>query len=331
MIPWRRVITGALVLAALLLVPLPASGGFDWDVSMALGYAAALVTLLLFIYPLRRARLPHRRLISITHHRRLGWLALILALAHVLLLLVRQPLTSRYLLPSGPLYMLIGLIATLLLALLVPTGLKVRAGLRQQALTKSAGEPSRFARPLHSGFSSVLLALIGLHIVGSGEIVDRATKVGAVCLLLVLVTVWSMVQPRWRGLRTPWLPVVLPAFAAVIALIAVPVPVARSRLLEPLLPLSSMPPLDFPHEAHREVNCIVCHHNMVDHTGEGACIACHRTSPAALTHSAEATFHTFCRDCHTELAEQGHKHGPTRACDACHQMATTVGSKQRGR
>jgi hypothetical protein len=158
--------------------------------------------------------------------------------------------------------------------------------------------------------------------VGSGQFVDRSSKLIVLCTALALTVAWSIVQPRWQGLQTRWLPIVLPGLAVVLVLLLLPAPSARSRLLEPLqAPAGKPPPLDFPHEAHREVNCLLCHHNLADHTGMGTCIACHRESPAALARSAEATFHVFCRDCHTAKAEEGHKHGPTRACAGCYRKA----------
>jgi hypothetical protein len=317
MIPWRRVFLACVCLAAVLLVPRPPSGGFAWDVSAALGYLAAVVALLLFVYPLRRAGLAHRRLFTVTQHRRLGWAALILALLHAVVLLIREPLTVRYLWPSAPLYMLCGVLALMALAVLVVTGLAVRRKMRR----RDAPRGSRgLAALMHAALSAALLGLIGAHLVGSGQLVDRTTKLIVLCIVLALAVAWSILQPRWQGLQTKWLPVVLPGIAVVLVLLVLPAPSARSGLLEPLKTSSAAPPpLDFPHDKHRDVNCLVCHHNLVDHTGTGSCIGCHRESPAALTRSAEATFHVFCRDCHTEKAEEGHEHGPTRACAACHR------------
>jgi Class III cytochrome C family len=325
MIPWRRVFLACACVAAVLLVPRPASAGFAWDVSAALGYAASAVALLLFVYPLRRAGLAHRRLFTVTQHRRLGWLALILTLLHVLLLLLREPLTLKYLLPSAPLYMLCGTLALIALAVLVPTGLSARRALRRGG---APGRSPRLTALTHAALSAVLLGLIGAHLIGSGQLVDRIPKMSVLCIVLALAIAWSIVQPRWQGLATKWLPVVLPGIAAILLLLLLPTPSARSHLLEPLeTPAGPPPPLDFPHERHREVNCLVCHHNLVDHTGMGSCISCHRESPAALKRSAEATFHVFCRDCHVEKAGEDHKHGPTRSCGACHRPEQVAGAK----
>ena len=308
------------MLAAVLLVPLPASGGLAWDLSAVLGYLAGVFALLLFLYPLRRPGLPHRRLFTVTQHRRFGWLALILAAVHAALLLIIEPQTWHYLLPSAPLYMLCGVAALMALAVLVPTGLKARRQLRRAP--RDGAPAARGTSLTHATLSAVLLGLIGAHVIGSGQLVDRSVKATALGALLALALAWAVLQPRWRWLRTPWLPVALPALAAIAVLLVLPMPRATSRLLEPLSSPRSALPLAFPHEPHREVNCLVCHHNWVDHTGAGSCISCHRESAAALRRSAEATFHVFCRDCHSELASQGHKHGPTRACGACHGEAS---------
>jgi len=82
----------------------------------------------------------------------------------------------------------------------------------------------------------------------------------------------------------------------------------RSR---PLLPLT------FAHKDHRSVNCIQCHHNFVDSTGQGLCIACHKTD-AKVAARIEPLFHTFCRDCHAAKHTAGEDAGPVRRCSDCH-------------
>jgi Class III cytochrome C family len=320
MTPWRRAATACGLLTALLLVPLPASGGMAWDLAAVLGYAAIVFALLLFLYPLRRPGLPHRLLFTITQHRRLGWLALILAVLHTLLLLRIEPDTGYYLLPSAPLYMLCGTAALITLAVLLQTGLRVRRLMRLATRDRSQPAPRRTSLT-HATLSAVLLALIGVHVIGSGQLLDRSSKAVLACVLLALALCWSVLKPRWQWLRTRWFPVVLPGVLAVVVLLALTMPTARSRLLEPLRSSDPALPLTFPHDAHREVNCLLCHHNWVDHTGAGSCISCHREPAVAGRRSAAAIFHVFCRDCHTELAQQGHKHGPTRSCGTCHREA----------
>ena len=76
-------------------------------------------------------------------------------------------------------------------------------------------------------------------------------------------------------------------------------------------------PLTFAHLDHHEVNCITCHHNFVDTTGQGLCIDCHRKNPE-IRSRIEPMFHTLCRDCHVEKRGAGNDAGPVRRCADCH-------------
>ncbi len=76
-------------------------------------------------------------------------------------------------------------------------------------------------------------------------------------------------------------------------------------------------PLTFAHADHIKQNCVVCHHNFIDTTGQGLCLGCHKTDPE-IALNIEAMFHGLCRDCHVDLARQHKDHGPVRACEQCH-------------
>ncbi len=78
-----------------------------------------------------------------------------------------------------------------------------------------------------------------------------------------------------------------------------------------------MLPLTFAHLDHQAVNCIACHHNFVDDTGQGLCFDCHKTDPA-VNALMEEQFHSLCRDCHVEKQRLGEDGGPTRRCIDCH-------------
>ncbi len=76
-------------------------------------------------------------------------------------------------------------------------------------------------------------------------------------------------------------------------------------------------PVSFAHADHREENCIDCHHNFNDQTGDGLCLDCHERSQA-VAHLLEDQFHGLCRTCHAQRQAEGLPHGPTRRCLACH-------------
>jgi hypothetical protein len=314
---WARRLLAALGAgAAIALIPLPAPGGIGWDIGIGTGYAALIVAVTLYLYPLRGDGLPHRRLFTLSQHRRIGWVALTLALLHTAILLIAQPLTSRYLLPSAPLYMVSGVAALIVLGVLVPTGLSARSSLRK-APTRPALSISS-----HIILAALLLALCGAHVVGSHQLFNTRTKVLTVCLLLAIPLIWAALRARVRVSRK--LMTILPGCAAAATLLLLPFPTASSRLLEPATTPAFLP-IRFPHEKHTTVNCVTCHHNFVDKTGIGSCVDCHRGPRPDLTQSAEATFHTFCRNCHTELARTAVKHGPTRSCSACHLKPASNG------
>ncbi|HEY5263734.1 MAG TPA: cytochrome c3 family protein, partial [Steroidobacteraceae bacterium] len=245
------------------------------------------------------------RIFSLSQHRRIGWIALYLAATHAVWLLAAQPLIGHYLLPSAPLYMLCGLAAFIALAILVATGIRARI-------------------TAHAALAALLLALLGAHIIGSGQMIDRPAKVITTCALLGLAvfgSVWrrGIVRSRARSLWT-----LIPSCIALVVLALLPTPTGRSLLLYPAM----VPPLvevHFPHEKHTAVNCITCHHNFADKTGLDNCLDCHRSARRDLPQPAEVTFHVFCRDCHREFARLGEdKHGPVRECSGCHVRTGAV-------
>ena len=331
----RRVGMACALLTGLLLWPLPASGGYGWDVGIAAGYAALVFAATLYLYPLRGEGLPHKRLFTLSQHRRIGWIALSLSLAHAALLLIVQPQVGHYLLPSAPVYMLLGTLALIALAALVATGLSARQSLRRAPLPHArparaqqgaAANPTPWTIPTHAILAGLLLACLGIHIVGSGQLADHPAKIIAVCALLALPLIWAAVWRKGAKNRSR-LPTLLPNLLAAAVLFLLPLPIAIPRLLEPVA-TPTLLPVNFPHEKHRTVGCVQCHHNFTDKTGTGSCLDCHRsTTRADLTASAEATFHVFCRNCHTQLAQTTtDKHGPTRECSTCHAKAPLSGA-----
>ena len=85
----------------------------------------------------------------------------------------------------------------------------------------------------------------------------------------------------------------------------------RWRSPEPILPMT------FAHEDHVAENCLVCHHNYVDNTGNDPCMICHVINQEVWP-MFESQFHDLCRSCHEDRQLAGEDHGPTRVCVDCH-------------
>lgn len=80
---------------------------------------------------------------------------------------------------------------------------------------------------------------------------------------------------------------------------------------EPILPMT------FAHLDHVGENCLVCHHNYNDDTGNLLCMNCHVTN-SDIWPLLETQFHDLCRDCHVDKQLLNEESGPTRACIDCH-------------
>ncbi len=274
--------------------PPAVSGGLAWDLGIASGYVCGILAVVLFAFPLRGDGLPRGRLLTSSQHRLLGWLALVTAVLHVLVLLGSQTWVSRYLVPSAPAFMWCGIAALILAA----------------ALVRKTGR-------WHTPLAVAMVLTVWAHLVGSGQAIAGLVKTVAAGLLLALPIVWFGLRPRTVPSRQKPIRHGI-AIAAIIAVPLLPTPTAHSLLLQPVVRPGPVP-VFFPHESHTSVNCVTCHHNYVDHTGVVGCIDCHRSARTDLPQPSEATFHIFCRECHTRLAGERARHGPTRECDACHR------------
>jgi hypothetical protein len=285
----------AVTLAFGLLMTAPAvSGGLIWDLGIASGFACAVLVVCLFVFPLRADGLPRNRLLASSQHRLLGWLTVATAAIHVLVLLVTQTLIGRYLLPSAPVFMWCGVLALVLAVILV-----------------------KYAGRWHTELAAAMALILWAHLIGSGQAVTGARRTLVVGLLLGLPIVWFAFRKRTAPSRQKALRYGT-GIAALIVVPLLPAPTASRLLLQPVLQ-PDVAPIIFPHDNHTSVNCVVCHHNYVDHTGVVGCIDCHRSARTDLPQASEATFHTFCRDCHNRLANEGARHGPTRECGECHR------------
>jgi len=76
-------------------------------------------------------------------------------------------------------------------------------------------------------------------------------------------------------------------------------------------------PMTFAHADHRAQNCIRCHHEFTDRSGQGLCLDCHLRD-AKIRPLLETQFHALCRGCHVEQRRLGNTAGPTRRCYDCH-------------
>ena len=80
-------------------------------------------------------------------------------------------------------------------------------------------------------------------------------------------------------------------------------------------------PMTFAHADHRQQQCVACHHNYQDNSGQGLCLDCHYTRQT-LAWRVEQQFHALCMGCHLEAARNGEAAGPLRRCQLCHTVDT---------
>jgi hypothetical protein len=163
-----------------------------WDFANLLGFAAVGITLLLFIETGRpRHRPPFEGRYFINLHRDLGIVVLALVTAHVAYVLIDEPVTVEYLLPTAPVYMLSGLLAFVVLVTLVVFGFKrVRVALFAN---------HRVFRTIHWVSAVGFVLLTGWHVLGSGFYLR--TMIGtsvAVVGTTAVVAVWASKRRRPR-------------------------------------------------------------------------------------------------------------------------------------
>jgi hypothetical protein len=292
-----------------------------WELAQSLGLLAALCSLLLCLLPVR-PRDPGTPPLSLRKHELLGWSILTAALGHVGLSLTFDRAVIEHLKPTAPLYEWAGICALLaVLVLTVPAAGRLRRRLWSR---------HRNFQALHVAVSCALVALISVHVVTTDRYLHGAGS-RALWLLLAIAALLALLRPRVHPVAAQPLPRIsrlafgrhsrlILVCASVAALAVVPLlrPNVRLALRAPLVRRAEALPLDFPHDKHRAVNCILCHHNFRDATGADSCISCHRSNRADIRVSAEARFHDFCLDCHRDPPAPLRRHGPTTGCDSCH-------------
>jgi Ferric reductase like transmembrane component/Class III cytochrome C family len=309
---------------------LPLAAGYTtvgWEISEALGFAAALACLALCGSPVRpRESLPPV-LLSLTRHELLGWIALGAAALHVLVAVICDHTVIEYLKLSTPLYQWAGIAALLCLLFLTSSSLA--------AVRRRLWRSHRNFQATHIALGCLALVLLAAHVITA----DRYTRGYGRRALFIVVAVGgiAMLLRRRRGTRTVAHEitavrsfafgrhstfVVSTIVATALALTPLMAGRADVALREPLLLRSMTLPLDFDHGKHTAVNCLACHHNYADGRGFDACIHCHRGERADLKVGIQARFHSFCFDCHRAPDAALVGHGPVSGCESCHHAGT---------
>jgi predicted CXXCH cytochrome family protein len=299
-----------------------ASPTLAWEIAQTLGLCAVAGSLSLCVLAVRR-RVDATGAFSLRGHELLGWLALGGAVLHVGLLLAVDRRVIEHIKLTAPRYEYAGIVALLcLLFLTVPAGAAVRWRLWPR---------HRDFQAAHVGAACLLVVTLAVHLLATDRYVHgRAHAVTYVLLsgsvLLALLRARATRQPAQAPARILSglvfgrhsrlvLGIVLGSLVALLALLRGGTALA---LREPFLRRTAPLLLSFPHDKHRAVNCLRCHHNFTDQTGTDSCISCHRSSRAAIRVGAEARFHDFCLGCHRDPPGYLAGHGPVTGCNNCH-------------
>jgi len=88
---------------------------------------------------------------------------------------------------------------------------------------------------------------------------------------------------------------------------------AGDNTAQVILPL----PMTFAHADHAKQQCVACHHNYQDETGQGLCLDCHRNDQE-IAFKMRDQFHGLCMGCHMDKRTENERSGPLRHCAACH-------------
>jgi predicted CXXCH cytochrome family protein len=292
-----------------------------WEFAQALGLCAVAGCLTLCVLAVRpRARAGSA--FPLRGHELLGWLTLAAAVFHVGLSLGADHRVVEHVKLTAPRYEYAGIVALLtLLFLTVPA----TAPLRRRLWPRH-----RDFQAAHVSAACLLVVTLAVHVLTTGRYVHGGAHRAAYVLLsgIVLLALLrgraqrqsAQTPPRLRGLvfgRHSRLVLAI-VLGSLVALLAVLRSGTALTLREPFVRRSEPLVLGFPHDKHRAINCVQCHHNFADRTGSDSCISCHRSGRAAIRVGAEARFHDFCLGCHREPPANLTGHGPVTGCNTCH-------------
>jgi predicted CXXCH cytochrome family protein len=293
-----------------------------WEVAQALGLCAVAASLVLCVLAVR-PRVGAAGAFSVRGHELLGWLTLAAAVLHVVLLLAADHRVVEHMKLTAPRYEYAGILALITLFFLTaPAGAAIRWRLWPR---------HRNFQAAHVGAACLLAVALAVHVSATGRYVHGRAHVVAYALLsggvlLALLRARSQRRPAEQPAR----PlgglvfgrhsrlVATMVLGSLLALLALLRGGAALALREPFLRRSEPLVLGFPHDKHRAVNCIQCHHDFADRSGTDSCVSCHRSSRAGIRVGAEARFHDFCLGCHRDPAAYLTGHPPVTGCSTCH-------------
>lgn len=293
-----------------------------WEIAQALGLCAVAACLILCVLAVR-PRTGAASAFPLRGHELLGWAALGAAVLHVGLSLATDHRVVEHLKLTTPGYEYAGILALLtLLFLTVPAAAAVRWRVWPRHRTFQAA---------HVCAACLLVVALAVHVLATGRYVHGRSHAVAYTLLSGVVLLALLRARAQRQLaQLPAHPraglvfgrhsrlVLAMVLCSLVALLALMRAGTAVTLREPFLRRSEPLVLGFPHDKHRLVNCIQCHHNFADRSGTDSCISCHRSGRAAIRVGAEARFHDFCLGCHRDPPAYLTGHGPMTGCNTCH-------------
>jgi DMSO/TMAO reductase YedYZ heme-binding membrane subunit len=151
-----------------------------WDWANAIGYIGSGFILMLFIYtgPRRRYQQYASKFYNALHQH-LGIIAFVLILLHIGILLLHDPVLIEHLKLTAPYYMLSGLLASVLLAILTISSL--------QSIRRKIWSKRTSFRSLHAIGGIGVLLLAGIHIINSQYYANTSLKIMVLIAISVLI------------------------------------------------------------------------------------------------------------------------------------------------